>query len=145
MDDYDAIIVGTGQAGPLLARRFAGAGWRVAIVEQGRFGGTCINTGCTPTKAMVASAYAAHLARRATEFGVTIEGSIKVDWARVKARKDQIAAASRGAVERSLRQTENVTVIQGYARLLSEREVSVAGQTLRAERIFLNVGGRPSA
>ena len=144
MDCYDAIIIGTGQAGPSLARRFAAAGWRVAIVEQGRFGGTCINTGCTPTKAMVASAYAAHLARRVAEFGVTIDGPIGVDWGRVKARKDRIAGGSRTAVERSLRETENVTVIQGHARLVSEREVRVGEQSLRGEHIFLNVGGRPS-
>jgi pyruvate/2-oxoglutarate dehydrogenase complex dihydrolipoamide dehydrogenase (E3) component len=144
MDSYDAIIVGTGQAGPSLARRFAAAGWRVAIVEQGRFGGTCINTGCTPTKTLVASAYAAHLARRGSEFGVTIHGPITVDWKRAKARKDDIAATSRAAVERSLRQTEDIAVIRGHARLLSNREVSVEGRTLRAERIFLNLGGHPS-
>jgi pyruvate/2-oxoglutarate dehydrogenase complex dihydrolipoamide dehydrogenase (E3) component len=144
MDDYDAIVIGTGQAGPSLARRLAAAGWRVAVVEQGRFGGTCVNTGCTPTKAMVASAYAAHLARRAAEFGVSVGGPVGVDWARVRARKDQIAGASRAAVERSLRQAENVTVVQGHARLVSEREVRVGGQSLRGERVFLNVGGRPS-
>ena len=144
MDEYDAIIIGTGQAGPSLARRCAASGWRVAIVEQGRFGGTCINTGCTPTKAMVASAYAAHLARRAAEFGVTVGGSVGVDWKRVKARKDQIAGAGRAAVERSLRQAENVTVIQGHARLVSDREVEVGERRLRGERLFLNVGGHPS-
>ncbi len=101
MDSYDAIIIGTGQAGPSLARRFAASGWRVAIVEQGRFGGTCVNTGCTPTKTMVASAYAAHLARRAAEFGVAVGGSVRVDWRRVNARKDQIVGASRNAVHSS--------------------------------------------
>ena len=144
MDSYDAIVIGTGQAGPSLARRFAAAGWRVAIIEQGRFGGTCINTGCTPTKTLVASAYAAHLARRAGEFGVIIDGPIAVDWKRAKARKDDISGTSRAAVERSLRRAENITVIQGHARLLSNREVSVEGKTLRAERIFLNLGGHPS-
>lgn len=144
MDSYDAIVIGTGQAGPSLARRFAAAGWRVAIIEQGRFGGTCINTGCTPTKTLVASAYAAHLARRAGEFGVIVHGPIAVDWQRAKARKDEISGTSRAAVERSLRQAENITVIQGRARLLSNREISVEGKTLRAERLFLNLGGHPS-
>ncbi len=143
MDGYDAIIVGTGQAGPSLARRFGAFGWRVAIIEQGRFGGTCINTGCTPTKALVASAYAAHLARRAGDFGLTT-APVEVDWPRVRARKDRIAATSRAAVERSLREAEHVTVIRGHARLVSDREVAVNGRRLRAERIFLNIGGHPT-
>jgi pyruvate/2-oxoglutarate dehydrogenase complex dihydrolipoamide dehydrogenase (E3) component len=86
MAEFDAVIIGTGQAGPALARRLAGDGAKVAIIERGLFGGTCINTGCTPTKTLVASAYAAHLARRAAEYGVTIEGSVGVEMRRVKAR-----------------------------------------------------------
>ena len=96
--EYDAIIIGAGQAGPSLARRLAAAGNRVAIIERARFGGTCVNTGCTPTKAMVASAYAAHLARRAAEYGVNIEGAITVDIKQVMARKEAIVAASRDGV-----------------------------------------------
>src|SRR3979411_464167 len=96
---YDAIIIGTGQAGPPLARRLAAAGMKVAIVERGRFGGTCVNTGCIPTKAMVASAYAAHMARRAADFGVTIAGSVTVDMKQVKARKDQISGMSNQGIE----------------------------------------------
>ncbi len=144
MDNYDAIIIGTGQAGPSLARRFGASGWRVAIIEQGRFGGTCINTGCTPTKAMLASAYAAHLARRGAEFGVKIDGPITVDWARVRARKNDIVGVSRAAVERSLREAENVTVVQGRARFVSDCAVRVGEQVLRGARIFLNVGGHPA-
>src|SRR3954471_23347727 len=101
-ETFDAIIIGTGQAGPPLARRLAGAGMRVAIVERHLFGGTCVNTGCIPTKAMVASAYAAHLARRAADFGVAVAGAVRVDMTRVKARKDAISGQSREGVERSL-------------------------------------------
>ncbi len=144
MESYDAIVIGTGQAGPSLARRFAGAGRRVAIIERGRFGGTCVNTGCTPTKAMVASAYAIHMARRGAEFGFSAGGPITVDWARVRARKDAIVAPSRAGVERSLRQTAGITVIQGSARFVSAHEVSVGGRVLQSERIFLDVGGRPT-
>ncbi|HWZ85041.1 MAG TPA: FAD-dependent oxidoreductase, partial [Thermoanaerobaculia bacterium] len=88
---FDAIIIGTGQAGPSVARRLAGAGWKVAIVERGAFGGTCVNTGCIPTKTLIASAYAAHLARRAGEFGVSVGESVSVDMKTVKARKDAIS------------------------------------------------------
>ena len=144
MTKYDAIIIGTGQAGPSLARRMAARGMQVAIIERARFGGTCVNTGCTPTKALVASAYAAHLARRSAEYGVTIPGPVSVDMKRVKARKDSIAGASSKAVEASLRETENLTVIQGHARFASAREVSVGDAVLSADRIFINVGGRPS-
>jgi pyruvate/2-oxoglutarate dehydrogenase complex dihydrolipoamide dehydrogenase (E3) component len=141
---YDAIIIGTGQAGPPLARRLAGVGQSVAIIERGRFGGTCVNTGCTPTKALVASAYAAHMARRAGDFGVIIEGTVNVDWQRVKARKEEIAGASRRAVERSLRETAGITVLQGQARFAAPHEIEVAGQRLSSDRVFINVGGRPA-
>src|SRR5215469_18685834 len=144
MAKYDAIIIGTGQAGPSLARRMAARGQQVAIVERARFGGTCVNTGCTPTKALVASAYVAHLARRCAEYGVTIAGPVGIDMKQVKARKDSIAGASSKAVEASLRGASNVTVIRGHASFVSAREVTVAGDVLTAERIFINVGGRPS-
>jgi pyruvate/2-oxoglutarate dehydrogenase complex dihydrolipoamide dehydrogenase (E3) component len=106
MTAYDAIIIGTGQAGPPLARRMAGSGMRVAIVERGRFGGTCINTGCTPTKTLVASAYAAHVARRGADYGFSA-GDVKVDMKRVKARKDHVVGLSNRGVERSLKSLEN--------------------------------------
>jgi len=144
MTEYDAIIIGTGQAGPSLARRLAGAGNRVAIVERGLFGGTCINTGCTPTKAMVASAYAAHMVRRANEFGVTIGGAVTVDMKQVKARKDAIVAASRNGLEASLRRNANITIIRGHATFVSAHEVTAGGEALRADSIFINVGGRPA-
>src|SRR5512135_1308023 len=100
MRGYDAIIIGTGQSGPPLARRLVAAGQKVAVIERKLFGGTCINTGCTPTKAMVASAYAAHLARRAGDYGVTISGPIGVDMKAVKRRTDAIAEVSRRSIER---------------------------------------------
>lgn len=139
---YDAIIIGTGQAGPSLAGRLTAAGMKVAIIERGKFGGTCVNTGCIPTKAMVASAYASHKARSAAEYGVNVSGQITVDMKAVKARKDRISGQSNSGVESWLKGMENCTVYEGHARLESEREVSVNGERLNAQRIFLNVGGR---
>jgi pyruvate/2-oxoglutarate dehydrogenase complex dihydrolipoamide dehydrogenase (E3) component len=141
---FDAIIIGTGQAGPFLAQRLAGAGQKVAIVERKLFGGTCVNTGCIPTKTMVASAYAAHLARRAADFGVAIDGGVNVDMSRVKARKDAISGKSRVGVEKSLKELENCTVFEGHARFESSRSVSVGPEkiTITSDRIFINVGGR---
>ncbi|MGE0747262.1 MAG: FAD-containing oxidoreductase [Rhodospirillales bacterium] len=145
MPDYDAIIIGTGQAGPSLAFRLAAAGMKVAVVERGAFGGTCVNNGCTPTKAMVASAYAAHMARRAADYGVAIDGAVRVDMARVKARKDAIVAASRDGLRDSLGSAENITVHLGHGHFAGPRAVQVGGDTLNAPRVFINVGGRPSA
>jgi pyruvate/2-oxoglutarate dehydrogenase complex dihydrolipoamide dehydrogenase (E3) component len=139
---FDAIIIGTGQAGPFLAQRLTAAGQKVAIVERKLFGGTCVNTGCIPTKTMVASAYAAHMAHRAAEFGVIIEGGVSVDMARVKARKDAISGKSRVGVEKWLREMPNCTVYQSHARFESPQVVRVGGETITAERIFINVGGR---
>src|SRR6185369_12845897 len=138
----DAIIIGTGQAGPPLAGRLTAAGMKVAIIERKLFGGTCVNTGCTPTKALVASAYAAHLARRSADFGVISDGAVRVDIGRVKARADAIVASSRTGVERWLRDMPGCTVIQGQARFEAADVVRVDGQRLTAPRIFINVGGR---
>jgi len=96
---YDAIVIGTGQSGPALAARLAGAGKRVAIIERNRYGGTCVNTGCIPTKTLVASAYAAHIARTAADYGVTVSGTVGVDMKRVKARKDAVSGKSSKGVE----------------------------------------------
>ena len=139
---YDAIVIGTGQAGPPLTARLSNAGMRVAIIERKSFGGTCVNTGCIPTKTLVASAYAAHLARRATEYGVTIGGQIQVDMNRVKARKDEIAGRSMEGVENWMRGLKNVTVYQGHARFHGPRTVRVNNDLLEANKIFINVGGR---
>ena len=142
MPEFDAIIIGTGQAGPSLAHRLAKAGMRVAIIERYRFGGTCVNTGCTPTKTLVASAYAAHLARRAGEYGVTIPGPVAVDMRKVKARKDYVLGFSTRGVERSLRSNPSITVYQDHARFSSAASVTVGTETLRAPKIFINVGAR---
>jgi pyruvate/2-oxoglutarate dehydrogenase complex dihydrolipoamide dehydrogenase (E3) component len=143
MDRYDAIIIGTGQAGPSLAGRLANAGMRVAIIERGHFGGTCLNNGCTPTKTLIASAYAAHLARRAADYGVEV-GPVQVDMRRVKARKDALVERSTKSLEKWLRGLPNVTVYVGEARFSEARTVTVGAETLSAERIFINVGGRPN-
>ena len=142
---YDAIIIGTGQAGPSLADRLTRAGMSVAIIERKLFGGTCVNTGCTPTKTLVASAYAAHLARRAADFGVTIDGRLGVDMKKVKARKDVVSGRSRTGVESWLKAMANCTVYEGHARFESPTELSVGATRLTAKRIFINVGGRPQA
>jgi pyruvate/2-oxoglutarate dehydrogenase complex dihydrolipoamide dehydrogenase (E3) component len=141
---FDAIIIGAGQAGPPLARRLAAAGMSVAIIERGAFGGTCVNTGCIPTKTLIASAYAAHMARRAADFGVVVDGPVRVDMAQVKARKDAISGQSRIGVEQSLRTLEKCTVYQGHARFRGPGEVEVGETVLTAERIFINVGARAS-
>jgi pyruvate/2-oxoglutarate dehydrogenase complex dihydrolipoamide dehydrogenase (E3) component len=142
MTTHDAIIIGTGQAGPALADRLSRAGQRVAVIERGRFGGTCVNTGCIPTKTMVASAYAARIAQRAAEYGVVLSGPPGIDMARVKARKDEVSGQSRTGVEGWMRGLQKGTVIQGHARLTGPNSVQVGDQTLTADRIFLNVGGR---
>jgi pyruvate/2-oxoglutarate dehydrogenase complex dihydrolipoamide dehydrogenase (E3) component len=141
-ETFDAIIIGTGQAGPPLARRLAGAGMRVAIIERHLFGGTCVNTGRIPTKTMVASAYAAHMVRRAADFGVAVAGDVRVDMARVMARKDEISGRSRDGLERSLRQLDNCTVFTGHAQFTGAHEVVVGSSRLHGERIFINVGAR---
>src|SRR5215467_10419698 len=116
----------------------------VAIIERHKFGGTCVNTGCTPTKTLIASAYAAHIARRGAEYGLVINGDVRVDMKRVKARKDEVAGRSNSGVEKSLRGLKNCTVIQGHARFQSSRTVVVNDEVLQADKMFINVGGRAS-
>jgi pyruvate/2-oxoglutarate dehydrogenase complex dihydrolipoamide dehydrogenase (E3) component len=142
MPNYDAIIIGTGQSGPALARRLVAAGSKVAIIERKLFGGTCVNTGCTPTKTLIASAYAAHIARRAADYGVTIAGAVKVDMKAVKARKDAVVAPSHNGVERSLKTLAGCTVYEGHGRFVAEKKVAVNGSELAADRFFINVGAR---
>ena len=139
---FDAIVIGTGQAGPSLAARFSAAGMTVAIIERQKFGGTGVNTGCIPTKTLVASAYATHLARRGAEFGFVVNGDVRVDMKRVKARKDEISGRSNTSVEEWLRGLTNCTVIQGHARFKSSRTVVVNDEVLEADKVFINVGGR---
>ena len=139
---FDAIIIGAGQAGPPLAGRLSGAGMTVALVERHLFGGTCVNVGCMPTKALVASAKVAHQARRAADYGVMLGGAVSVDMRAVKARKDVVATTARGNVEKWLGGMKGCTVYRGHARFTSPRELQIGDATIEAERIFINVGGR---
>jgi pyruvate/2-oxoglutarate dehydrogenase complex dihydrolipoamide dehydrogenase (E3) component len=138
---FDAIVVGAGQAGPPLAGRLTAAGHTVAVVERKLIGGTCVNTGCIPTKTLVASAHAAHLARRGGDFGIGT-GAVSVDMAKVKARKDEIMLGDRKGVEDWLTAMEGCTVIRGHARFDDPHTLRVGDEVLQADRIFLNVGGR---
>ena len=142
---YDAIVIGSGQAGPFLAARLAGAGMTTALIEREHWGGTCVNDGCMPTKTLVASARAAHIARRAADFGVTISGAVGVDMKAVKARKDRIVQQAVASLTGWLHDIANLTLVWGHARFVSPHAVEVAGQVLTAPRIFINVGGRPTA
>lgn len=144
-ETFDAIIIGAGQAGPSLAGRLSAAGWTVAMVERKDFGGTCVNTGCMPTKTLVASAYAAHLARRAADYGVVLQGDVGVDMKRVKDRQQTVVRDARGNVEKWLHGMKGVTVLQGHARFESADTVRVGERLLTAPKIFLNVGGRANA
>jgi pyruvate/2-oxoglutarate dehydrogenase complex dihydrolipoamide dehydrogenase (E3) component len=144
MTRYDAIVIGTGQAGPPLAGRLTGAGMTVAVIERQLVGGTCVNTGCTPTKTLVASAQAAYAARRAADYGIVVEGAVRVDMPKVKARAHAVAADSRNGLDRWLRGMKGCTLIEGHARFEGPDRVRVGADVLTAPRIFINVGGRPS-
>jgi pyruvate/2-oxoglutarate dehydrogenase complex dihydrolipoamide dehydrogenase (E3) component len=141
---FDAIVIGSGQAGPSLTSRLTAAGMTVAFIERAHFGGTCVNDGCTPTKTLVASAQVAHVARRAREYGVRIAGAIDVDMKAVKARKDAVTERSRKGVENWLRGMERCTIFWGSARFTGPKQVEVNGESLGGDKIFINVGGRPS-
>ncbi|WP_262266407.1 FAD-containing oxidoreductase [Microvirga yunnanensis] len=140
--EFDAIIIGAGQAGPSLAGRLNGAGMRVAIIERHLVGGTCVNTGCKPTKTLIASAYAAHTARRGLDYGFTVKGTVAVDMPAVAARARKVILDSRADNETWLAGMANVELIRGHARFVSAHTVMVDGQALTAPRIFINVGGR---
>jgi pyruvate/2-oxoglutarate dehydrogenase complex dihydrolipoamide dehydrogenase (E3) component len=144
-EDFDAVIVGAGQAAPPLAARLAGAGQRVAIVERHLIGGTCLNVGCTPTKTMVASAYAAHMARRAADYGICTTGPVTVDLAAVQRRARDLVEPRRRALEEWLSGIEGCEIVRGHARFVGPRELAVGERRLRAHRVFLDVGGRASA
>ncbi|RWP65902.1 FAD-containing oxidoreductase [Mesorhizobium sp.] len=141
---FDAIIIGAGQAGPPLAGRLTAAGMSVALIERKLVGGTCVNTGCMPTKAMVASAYAAHLARRAADYGVTLSGPVGVDYKAIKARKDKVSDDARGNLESWIAGMDGCTLYRGHARFETADTVRVGDDLLSAEKIFINTGGRAS-
>ncbi|TAK44544.1 MAG: FAD-containing oxidoreductase [Betaproteobacteria bacterium] len=139
---FDAIVIGAGQAGPALAVRCGKEGLRTAIIERQRFGGTCVNNGCVPTKTLIASARAAQVARRAADYGLAIDAPVRVEMARVKARKDEVVRQSRDGLRRWLDGAKNVTVIEGHAAFSAAREIRVGERRLQAARVFINVGGR---
>ena len=139
---FDAIVIGAGQAGPSLAARLTAAGMTVALIERKLLGGTCVNTGCTPTKTLVASAQVAHAARRAAQYGVVLEGEVRVDMAKVKARADAVVASSRAGLDKWLRGMAGCTLIEGHARFEGPDRLRVGQELLTAPRIFINVGGR---
>ncbi len=139
---YDAIVIGTGQAGPFLALRLAAAGRKVAILERSLVGGTCVNVGCIPSKTLIASARAAHVARTAAAYGVEIGGEVGVDMVRVKARKDAVVRESSEDLTKELAGTPNLTFIRGHGRFEGPHTVRVNGDTLEAPEIFINVGAR---
>jgi pyruvate/2-oxoglutarate dehydrogenase complex dihydrolipoamide dehydrogenase (E3) component len=144
-EDFDAIIIGTGQAGPPLAARLGGAGQSVAIVERHLIGGTCLNVGCTPTKTMIASAQVAHIARRASDFGVHATGPVTVDLAAVQRRARDLVEPGRRALEEWLAGIGGCEIVRGHARFVGPREIAVGERRLRAHKVFINVGGRASA
>ncbi len=139
---FDAIVIGSGQSGPSLAERFSQAGQKVAIIERQNFGGTCVNNGCVPTKTLVASAYVAHMARRAAEYGIDIGSGVNVDMKRVKARKDAIIMKSRNGVTNWMEGLKNGKVYRGHARFSGPNTIVVNGETLTADKIVINTGGR---
>jgi pyruvate/2-oxoglutarate dehydrogenase complex dihydrolipoamide dehydrogenase (E3) component len=139
---FDAIIIGAGQAGPPLAEQLGKSGLSTAIIERHLLGGTCVNVGCIPTKTLVGSARVANFARRAAEFGVLLDGAVQVDMKKVKARKDEVAGAANAGVTAWIESMENVTLIRGHAQFRGQRQIEVNGETLTAERVFINVGAR---
>jgi pyruvate/2-oxoglutarate dehydrogenase complex dihydrolipoamide dehydrogenase (E3) component len=141
---YDAIVIGAGQAGPFLAVRLAKCGMRTALVEREHLGGTCVNDGCIPTKTLVASARTAHVARRAADYGVRIEGPVSVDMQAVKARKDGVVAQSIEGLSKWIADTANLTLVWGQARFTGPRAIEVNGEALEAPQVFINVGSRPT-
>jgi pyruvate/2-oxoglutarate dehydrogenase complex dihydrolipoamide dehydrogenase (E3) component len=140
-ETFDSIVIGAGQAGPGMAARLAASGERVALIERDQMGGTCVNTGCTPTKTLVASAHAAWLAREGERYGI-MTGPVTVDAVRVRARKDAVVLTSRGNVTRWMENTAGITVIHGHARFTGAHMVAVDGKQLQAARIFVNVGAK---
>ena len=143
--DFDAIVIGAGQAGPPLAARLAQSGRKTAIIERKLLGGTCVNVGCIPTKTLIASARVAHVARTAGDYGVQMAADVGVDMARVKARKDTVVRQSAEGLRTWLERTGNLTVIHGHARFVGPKRIQVNDQTLEAPQIFLDVGGRAAA
>jgi pyruvate/2-oxoglutarate dehydrogenase complex dihydrolipoamide dehydrogenase (E3) component len=143
-EKLDAVVIGAGQAGPALCARLDQEGLKTALIERNLLGGTCVNTGCIPTKTMIASARAAHMARRGAEFGFP-DRTVRVDMGRVKRRKDGVVRDSVSGLKKWIAGMENVSLIMGHARFIGPRRLEVNGRTLEADRVFLNVGARAAA
>jgi pyruvate/2-oxoglutarate dehydrogenase complex dihydrolipoamide dehydrogenase (E3) component len=141
-ETVDVIVIGAGQAGPSIASRFAAAGQKVVQIERALVGGTCVNTGCMPTKTLVASARVAHMARRGAEFGINLPGEVEIDMGRVSARAHTVTANARGGLEEWLQSTANIELVRGHAKLVGPHQVEVGGRIFDAQKIFINVGGR---
>ncbi len=139
---FDAIIIGTGQAGPALAASMAKNGWKIAIIEKGNLGGTCVNVGCTPTKAYVASARRAYIAKNSAELGIEVNGNIQVNLRTIKQRKDKIIEDSRSGLGKMLEDNENIQLIRGKASFIDNNTVVVEGKTYKADKTYINVGGK---
>src|SRR6185436_8109611 len=139
---FDAIVIGSGQAGPFLAARLCAAGMKTALVEREHLGGTCVNDGCIPTKTLVASARTAHVARRAADYGVVIDGAVRVDMKAVKARKDAIVGQSVSSLSSWLGGMDNLSLVWGHARFVGPQRVQVGDELLEAPKVFINAGAR---
>src|SRR5438445_11169267 len=140
---YDAVVIGSGQAGNPLSQKLADQGWTAALIEKEHLGGTCVNTGCTPTKTMIASAQVAHYARHAGNWGVQA-ADVRVDLAKVTARKDRIVQQWRSGLERKVEGNKNLRLYRGQARFTGPHRLRVGEEQLESERIFINTGSRPA-
>jgi pyruvate/2-oxoglutarate dehydrogenase complex dihydrolipoamide dehydrogenase (E3) component len=140
---YDAIVIGSGQAGNPLSQKLADKGWAVALIEQAHLGGTCINTGCTPTNTMIASAQVVHYARNASRWGVRA-GDVSVDLPAVVARKDKVVESFRSGHQRNVEKRPSLHLYRGHAQFAAPHRVTIDNQSLEGERIFINTGARAS-
>ncbi len=143
MPHYDAIVIGSGQAGNPLSQKLADRGWAVALVEKEDLGGTCVNTGCTPTKTMIASAQVAHYVRNAGRWGVRA-GEVTVDLPKVVARKDRIVSQWRSGLNRKIEERKTLHLYRGHGRFTGPHEVRVGEELLQSERIFIDTGAKPA-
>jgi len=140
---YDAIIVGSGQAGNPLAHRLADLGWSVALIEEKDLGGTCINVGCTPTKTMLHRAQVAHYARNAARWGVNA-ANVSVDLAKIVAQKDEVVLSFRGGQQKQVDKRAKLRFHRGHARFVGPHQLKVADDLIESEKIFIDTGGRPN-
>jgi len=141
--NYQAIVIGSGQAGNPLAYRLADFGWSVALIEEKNLGGTCINVGCTPTKTMVHRAQVAHYARNAARWGVNTS-NVSVDLAKIVAQKEEVVLSFRGGQQKQVDKRANLRLYRGHARFVGPHQLRVGDDLLESKKIFINTGGRPN-